>query len=160
MSRVGGSAQIKAMRQVAGTLRLDLAQYRELAAFAQFGSDLDKPTHSQLNRGRRLVEILKQPQYQPLPVEKQVAIIFAATNGYLDAIAVEQLRAYEAELYRFLETSVRQVLTRDRREEAARRRREGGAARTRLRSSASSSRRAEGRARGAQAGVGTNACRH
>ena len=87
MSRVGGSAQIKAMRQVAGTLRLDLAQYRELAAFAQFGSDLDKATQAQLNRGARLVEILKQPQYQPLPVEKQVAIIYAGTNGYLDNVA-------------------------------------------------------------------------
>ena len=84
VSRVGGSAQIKAMRQVAGTLRLDLAQYRELAAFAQFGSDLDKATQAQLNRGARLVEILKQPQYEPLPVERQVAIIFAGTNGYLD----------------------------------------------------------------------------
>ena len=87
VSRVGGSAQIKAMRQVAGTLRLDLAQYRELAAFAQFGSDLDKSTQAQLNRGARLVEILKQPQYEPLAVERQVAIIFAGTNGYLDAIA-------------------------------------------------------------------------
>ena len=87
MSRVGGSAQIKAMRQVAGTLRLDLAQYRELAAFAQFGSDLDKSTQAQLTRGARLVEILKQPQYEPLPVERQVAIIFAGTNGYLDTIA-------------------------------------------------------------------------
>jgi F-type H+-transporting ATPase subunit alpha len=104
VSRVGGSAQIKAMRQVAGSLRLDLAQYRELAAFAQFGSDLDKATQAQLNRGRRLVEILKQPQYQPLPVEKQVAIIYAATNGYLDPIPVEDLRRYEEELYRFLET--------------------------------------------------------
>jgi F-type H+-transporting ATPase subunit alpha len=104
VSRVGGSAQIKAMRQVAGTLRLDLAQYRELAAFAQFGSDLDKATLNQLNRGRRLVEVLKQPQYQPLPVEKQVVIIYAATNGYLDSIPVEQLRAYEVELYKFLET--------------------------------------------------------
>ena len=85
VSRVGGSAQIKAMRQVAGTLRLDLAQYRELAAFAQFGSDLDKSTQAQLTRGARLVEILKQPQYEPLPVERQVAIIFAGTNGYLDA---------------------------------------------------------------------------
>ena len=84
VSRVGGSAQIKAMRQVAGTLRLDLAQYRELAAFAQFGSDLDKSTQAQLTRGARLVEILKQPQYEPLPVERQVAIIFAGTNGYLD----------------------------------------------------------------------------
>jgi F-type H+/Na+-transporting ATPase subunit alpha len=104
VSRVGGSAQIKAMRQVAGTLRLDLAQYRELAAFAQFGSDLDKATLNQLNRGRRLVEILKQPQYQPLRVEKQVAIIYAATNGYLDPIPVEQLRVYEIELSQFLDT--------------------------------------------------------
>src|SRR5919201_490547 len=85
VSRVGGSAQIKAMRQVAGTLRLDLAQYRELAAFAQFGSDLDKATQAQLTRGARLVEILKQPQYEPLPVERQITIIFAGTNGYLDA---------------------------------------------------------------------------
>src|SRR6186713_80567 len=104
VSRVGGSAQVKAMRQVAGTLRLDLAQYRELAAFAQFGSDLDKATLNQLNRGRRLVEVLKQPQYQPLSVEKQVIIIYAATNGYLDPIPVEQLRAYEIELYKFLDT--------------------------------------------------------
>src|SRR5436189_400895 len=104
VSRVGGSAQIKAMRQVAGSLRLDLAQYRELAAFAQFGSDLDKATQAQLHRGERLVEILKQPQYQPLPVEKQVAIIFAGTNGYLDPIAIGDVRAYEEELYRFLET--------------------------------------------------------
>src|SRR5438045_116770 len=95
VSRVGGSAQVKAMRQVAGTLRLDLAQYRELAAFAQFGSDLDKATQAQLNRGRRLVEILKQPQYQPLPVEKQVAIVYAATKGHLDPVPVEQLRRYE-----------------------------------------------------------------
>src|SRR5213076_1347203 len=89
VSRVGGSAQIRAMRQVAGSLRLDLAQYRELAAFAQFGSDLDKATQSQLNRGRRLVEILKQPQYQPVPVEKQVAIIYAATKGFLDNVPIE-----------------------------------------------------------------------
>ena len=87
VSRVGGSAQIRAMRQVAGTLRLDLAQYRELAAFAQFGSDLDKATQAQLNRGRRLVEILKQPQYQPVAVEKQVVIVYAATKGFLDAVA-------------------------------------------------------------------------
>lgn len=104
VSRVGGSAQVKAMRQVAGTLRLDLAQFRELAAFAQFGSDLDKATLNQLNRGRRLVEVLKQPQYQPLPVEKQVIIIYAATNGYLDPIPVEQVRAYENELFQFLDT--------------------------------------------------------
>ena len=103
VSRVGGSAQIKAMRQVAGSLRLDLAQYRELAAFAQFGSDLDPATQKQLNRGKRLTEILKQPQYRPLSVEKQVAIIFAATNGYLDQVAVDRLRAYEEGLYAFLE---------------------------------------------------------
>ena len=111
VSRVGGSAQIKAMRQVAGSLRLDLAQYRELAAFAQFGSDLDKATQAQLNRGRRLVEILKQPQYQPVPVEKQVAIIYAATKGFLDAVAVEDVRRYEEDLYRFLETRHPGVLT-------------------------------------------------
>ena len=104
VSRVGGSAQIRAMRQVAGSLRLDLAQFRELAAFAQFGSDLDQATQKQLNRGRRLVEILKQGQYKPLPVEKQVAIIFAATNGFLDDIAIDRLREYEEELYRFLDT--------------------------------------------------------
>ncbi|HEX5474040.1 MAG TPA: F0F1 ATP synthase subunit alpha [Vicinamibacterales bacterium] len=111
VSRVGGSAQIKAMRQVAGTLRLDLAQYRELAAFAQFGSDLDKATLNQLNRGRRLVEVLKQPQYQPLPVEKQVLIIYAATNGYLDPVPVEQVHTYEVELYRFLDTRRTQLLS-------------------------------------------------
>jgi F-type H+/Na+-transporting ATPase subunit alpha len=111
VSRVGGSAQVKAMRQVAGSLRLDLAQYRELAAFAQFGSDLDKSTLSQLNRGRRLVEVLKQPQYQPLGVEKQVVIIYAATNGFLDAVAVEHVRAYETELYQFLETRRAQLLS-------------------------------------------------
>jgi F-type H+-transporting ATPase subunit alpha len=110
VSRVGGSAQIKAMRQVAGSLRLDLAQYRELAAFAQFGSDLDQATQRQLSRGKRLTEILKQPQYQPLAVERQVAIVFAATNGYLDAIPVEKLREYEEGLYRFLETSHSKLL--------------------------------------------------
>jgi F-type H+-transporting ATPase subunit alpha len=104
VSRVGGSAQIKAMRQVAGTLRLDLAQYRELAAFAQFGSDLDKTTQAQLNRGARLVEILKQPQYAPLPVERQVSIIFAGTNGYLDNIPVGDVSVYETELYKFIDT--------------------------------------------------------
>ncbi len=104
VSRVGGAAQVKAMRQVAGTLRLDMAQFRELAAFAQFGSDLDKGTQAQLNRGRRLIEVLKQPQYRPLPVEKQVLFIFAGTNGYLDPIEVEDVGAYEQELYRFFET--------------------------------------------------------
>src|SRR6201995_3929333 len=107
VSRVGGSAQIKAMRQGAGALRLDLAQYRNLAAFAQFGSDLDKASQAQLNRGKRLVEILKQPQYHPLPVEKQVAIIFAATNGLLDDLPVEECRAFEAELYKFLDNAHR-----------------------------------------------------
>jgi len=111
VSRVGGSAQIKAMRQVAGTLRLDLAQYRELAAFAQFGSDLDKATQAQLNRGARLVELLKQPQYEPLPVEKQVAIIYAGTAGHLDNVQVSELRPFETELYKFLETRYGAVLT-------------------------------------------------
>jgi F-type H+-transporting ATPase subunit alpha len=105
VSRVGGSAQIKAMRQVAGTLRLDLAQFRELAAFAQFGSsDLDKATQAQLNRGARLVEVLKQPQYQPLPAEVQVIVIYAATNGYFDAIPVPQVRTAEAELIKAMTT--------------------------------------------------------
>ena len=105
VSRVGGNAQIKAMKSVAGPLRLDLAQYRELQAFAQFGSDLDKSSQAQLNRGKRLVEILKQPQYRPLPVEKQISIIFAATRGLLDDLAVEDCRAFETELYKFLENS-------------------------------------------------------
>jgi F-type H+/Na+-transporting ATPase subunit alpha len=112
VSRVGGSAQIKAMRQVAGTLRLDLAQYRELAAFAQFGSsDLDKATQQQLNRGARLVELLKQPQYQPLPVEKQVAILYAGTQGMLDDIPVAEIRAFEDEFHRFMETRFNNLLS-------------------------------------------------
>ncbi|HVW03514.1 MAG TPA: F0F1 ATP synthase subunit alpha [Vicinamibacterales bacterium] len=111
VSRVGGSAQIRAMRQVAGSLRLDLAQYRELAGFAQFGSDLDPATQRQLNRGKRLTEILKQPQYQPLAVEKQVVIIYAATNGFLDPVAIDRLRAYEEGLYRFLEARYPTVLS-------------------------------------------------
>jgi len=105
VSRVGGSAQIKAMRSIAGTLRLDLAQYRELAAFAQFGSDLDKASQAQLNRGKHLVEILKQPQYAPLPVEKQIAIIFAGTQGFIDDIPVEQCRAFETELYEYIDNA-------------------------------------------------------
>jgi F-type H+/Na+-transporting ATPase subunit alpha len=105
VSRVGGNAQIKAMRQVAGTLRLELAQFRELAAFAQFGSDLDPATLAQINRGRRLTEILKQNQYSPLPVEKQVLIIFAATNGYLDNVEVGDCLKFEKGLYDFLDTS-------------------------------------------------------
>ncbi len=105
VSRVGGNAQIKAMRQVAGTLRLDLAQYRDLAAFAQFGSDLDKATQAQLARGERLTEILKQDQFQPLPVEKQVLIIYAATKGYIDGLEVADCRRFEQELYAFVETN-------------------------------------------------------
>ncbi|MBZ5505411.1 MAG: F0F1 ATP synthase subunit alpha [Acidobacteriia bacterium] len=104
VSRVGGSAQIKAMRQVAGTLKLELAQYRELAAFAQFGSDLDKATQAQLNRGKRLVEILKQDQYQPLSFGKQIMIIFAGTNGYLDDLQVEDVRAFSEELNKYVES--------------------------------------------------------
>ena len=103
VSRVGGSAQVKAMKQVAGRLRLDLAQYRELAAFSQFGSDLDKATQQMLAKGSRLTEILKQNQYAPLPMEKQVVIIFAATNNYLDRYPVSECRRYENELYAFLD---------------------------------------------------------
>ncbi len=105
VSRVGGAAQVKAMKQVAGTLRLDLAQYRELAAFAAFGSDLDAATQAKLTRGERLVEILKQPQYQPLPMEKQVTIIYAGSNGYLDELPVDSLADYEAELYNYIESN-------------------------------------------------------
>jgi F-type H+-transporting ATPase subunit alpha len=105
VSRVGGSAQIKAMRQVAGTLKLELAQYRELAAFAQFGSDLDKATQAQLNRGQRLVEVLKQNQFSPLPFSKQILIIFAGTGGYFDDLPVGQVRAFEAELYKFVDAT-------------------------------------------------------
>jgi F-type H+-transporting ATPase subunit alpha len=111
VSRVGGNAQIKAMKQVAGTLRLDLAQYREMAAFAQFGSDLDKATQAQLARGSRLVEILKQAQYRPLPVEKQVLIIFCGTNGFLEMYPERVLQRYEAELYEFVEKQHPAVLT-------------------------------------------------
>ncbi|ABQ28404.1 F0F1 ATP synthase subunit alpha [Geotalea uraniireducens] len=110
VSRVGGSAQVKAMKQVAGTLRLSLAQYREMAAFAQFGSDLDKATQMQLARGERLVEILKQPQYKPVPNEKQVLIIFAANNGFIDDYPVSALRRYETELYTFFDTRKADVL--------------------------------------------------
>jgi F-type H+-transporting ATPase subunit alpha len=103
VSRVGGSAQIRAMRQVAGKLRLDLAQYRELAAFAQFGSDLDRATQLQLARGQRMVELLKQGQYAPLPVEKQVAMIFAGTQGLLDDVPVDAVRPFEEFLYGWLD---------------------------------------------------------
>jgi F-type H+-transporting ATPase subunit alpha len=105
VSRVGGSAQIKAMRQVAGSLKLELAQFRELAAFAQFGSDLDKATQAQLNRGGRLVEVLKQKQFSPLPFSKQILIIFAGTGGYLDDLPVDQVRDFEAELYKYVDAS-------------------------------------------------------
>ncbi|HET8776691.1 MAG TPA: hypothetical protein VFN76_03415, partial [Candidatus Limnocylindria bacterium] len=110
VSRVGGNAQIKAMRQVAGKLRLDLAQYRELAAFAQFASDLDKATRDQLTRGRALTEVLKQPQFQPLPVEKQVAIIWAATNGHLDDVEPTKIGEFESGFYRFLESTHESLL--------------------------------------------------
>src|SRR5256886_1005262 len=105
VSRVGGSAQIKAMRQVAGTLKLELAQYRELAAFSQFGSDLDKATQAQLNRGKRLVETLKQKQFSPLPFSKQILIIMAGTGGFLDDMPVDQVRDFEAELYKYVEST-------------------------------------------------------
>jgi F-type H+-transporting ATPase subunit alpha len=110
VSRVGGSAQIKAMKQVAGKLRLDLAQYREMAAFAQFGSDLDKATQAQLNRGARMVELLKQDQYKPLAVERQIVIIHAGTGGFLDDVPVEQVRPFEEALYGFVETRYPAVL--------------------------------------------------
>ncbi|HMK35985.1 MAG TPA: F0F1 ATP synthase subunit alpha [Desulfomonilaceae bacterium] len=110
VSRVGGNAQVKAMKQVAGSLRLDLAQFRELEAFAQFGSDLDKVTQAQLARGTRLVEILKQAQYEPIPVEKQVAIIFAATNGFVDQYDLRALGEYEKQYLAFLEASHTDVL--------------------------------------------------
>ena len=105
VSRVGGAAQIKAMKQVAGTLRIDLAQFRELAAFAQFGSDLDKSTQNQLERGRRLTEILKQGQYQPMEVAKQVFVIWAASNGLTDDVDVQDIRRFETELMEFVESS-------------------------------------------------------
>jgi F-type H+-transporting ATPase subunit alpha len=110
VSRVGGSAQIKAMRQIAGKLRLDLAQYRELAAFAQFGSDLDKATLQQLARGQRMVELLKQGQYVPLPVEKQIAIIFAGGQGLLDDLPVDQVRPFEEFLHQHLDRKHAQLL--------------------------------------------------
>jgi len=111
VSRVGGSAQTKAMKKIAGTLRLDLAQYREMAAFAQFASDLDKATQQQLSRGQRLVEILKQDQYVPMPVEQQVAVIYAATKGWVDEIPVDKVRLYEKELRAHLEANATDVLT-------------------------------------------------
>ena len=111
VSRVGGAAQIKAMKQVAGTMRLDLAQYRELAAFAQFGSDLDKATKSKLERGARLVELLKQPQYRPMPTEEQVVSMYAATRGFMDDVPVSGVQAFEAELLEFVRGSKADILT-------------------------------------------------
>src|SRR5882724_7265991 len=118
VSRVGGNAQVKAMKKVAAPLRLELAQYREMAAFAQFGSDLDAATKRQLDRGQRLVEVMKQGQYAPQPVEKQILIIYAATNAYLDALPVAAIQRYESELYAFLEAKHGAVLAllRDRKE--------------------------------------------
>ena len=110
VSRVGGAAQVKAMKQVAGTLKLDLAQYRELAAFAQFGSDLDKATQLQLARGVRLVEVLKQPQFQPASLSKQVIILFAGTRGYLDKYEVEKLKDYESQMFSFVETKYPEII--------------------------------------------------
>ncbi|HDP26052.1 MAG TPA: F0F1 ATP synthase subunit alpha [Deltaproteobacteria bacterium] len=110
VSRVGGNAQIKAMKKVAGTLRLDLAQYRELAAFSQFGSDLDKATQAQLNRGARLMEMLKQPQYKPMPVERQVAIIYVGTNGYLDEYPVSAIRSFEEQFSAFMDNKHAEIL--------------------------------------------------
>ncbi|BBD09660.1 F0F1 ATP synthase subunit alpha [Desulfovibrio ferrophilus] len=110
VSRVGGAAQIKAMKQVAGTMRLDMAQYRELAAFAQFGSDLDKGTKAKLDRGARLVELLKQPQYKPQSVQDQVASMYAATRGFMDDVAVENIARFEAEFFEFMHNSKADVL--------------------------------------------------
>ncbi|EJE7234657.1 TPA: F0F1 ATP synthase subunit alpha [Clostridium botulinum] len=109
VSRVGGNAQIKAMKQVAGTLRLDLAQYRELAAFSQFGSDLDKESVKRLEKGKRLVEILKQPQYRPMPVEKEVIILYAVVNNHLSDIPVNKIKAFEEELFKYMDTHYREI---------------------------------------------------
>jgi F-type H+-transporting ATPase subunit alpha len=110
VSRVGGNAQVKAMKQVAGKLRLDLAQYRELVTFAQFGTELDKASQSQLDRGERLTEVLKQDQYVPLPVEKQILIIYAGNRGFLDEFEVEQIKEYEVKLYAFFEKEQAKLL--------------------------------------------------
>jgi F-type H+-transporting ATPase subunit alpha len=111
VSRVGGNAQIKAMKKVAGRLRLDLAQYRELEAFARFGSDLDQATQKQLRRGQRLVELLKQDQYKPMPVEKQVVSIFYGTSGYLDQIPVADVRRFEQEILEYIELKHGDIFT-------------------------------------------------
>ena len=113
VSRVGGDAQIKAMKKVAGTLRLDLSSYRELESFAQFGSDLDEATQAKLNRGRRTVEVLKQPLHKPLPVEKQVVILYALTHGYLDSVAVDDILAYQDSLFDFFDNNYKDLLDED-----------------------------------------------
>jgi len=110
VSRVGSDAQIKAMKKVAGKLRLELAQFRELAAFAQFASDLDKATQAQIERGRRLTEILKQDQYRPMPVERQVAILFSAVNGFLDDIAINKIKDFETGLLQYLDNQGKTIL--------------------------------------------------
>ena len=121
VSRVGFSAAIKAMKQVGSSLKLELAQYRELAAFSQFGSDLDKATQAQLNRGARLVEVLKQDQFEPLPFSKQILIIFAGTNGFFDDLAVEDVRPFEKSLYAYVDGANPGLLQHDRGKEGARR---------------------------------------
>jgi len=118
VSRVGGAAQIKAMKQVSGTLRLDLAAFRELQAFAQFASDLDEASRKQLERGQRMVELLKQPPYSPIPVEKQVVALYAGTRGYLDDIPVEAVTKFERELYIFMETKYPHILEKIREQKA------------------------------------------
>ncbi len=111
VSRVGGAAQTKAMKKVAGTLRLDLAQFRELESFAQFGSDLDKATKAQIDRGQRMVELLKQPQYQPMPAEKEVLTLFAGTRGFLDKFPISAVREYETQMFEFIESRYPQILS-------------------------------------------------
>ena len=112
VSRVGGDAQIKAMKQVSGTLRLELAQYRELAAFSQFGSDLDRDAKRRLEKGKRLIEVLKQDQYQPMPVEKQIAILYATVNDFLSDIKVNEIRKFEKSFLEYLDTHYRELLRR------------------------------------------------
>jgi F-type H+-transporting ATPase subunit alpha len=111
VSRVGGAAQTKAMKKVAGTLRLDLAQFRELESFAQFGSDLDKATKAQIDRGQRMVELLKQPQYQPMPAEKEVLTLYSGTRGYLDKYPVSAVLDYEKQMFEFVESKYPQILS-------------------------------------------------
>jgi F-type H+-transporting ATPase subunit alpha len=111
VSRVGGAAQVKAMKQVAGTLKLDLAQYREMAAFAQFGSDLDKATQAQLERGVRLVELLKQPQYKPMSLSEEIVVLFAGSKGFLDKLPIERIKAYEPEVLNFVKSKYPEIMT-------------------------------------------------